>query len=90
MDDFQLIRANLALPSCSLVSVEEAFLVVPTLTAGLIILGITFLQLNRILDLSDYSITFARPRERKHRILLDGKFLMGTAVFSTTLLVLRF
>jgi hypothetical protein len=32
-DDFKLIRANLALPSCSLVSVEEDFLVVPTLTA---------------------------------------------------------
>jgi hypothetical protein len=31
VDDFQLIRANLALPSCSPVSVEEDFLVVPTL-----------------------------------------------------------
>jgi hypothetical protein len=58
VDDFQRIRANLALPSCFLVSVEEDFLVVPTRTAGLIILGMTFLQFNCILDLPNFSITF--------------------------------
>jgi len=51
VDDFQIIRLKLSLPSCSFVSVEEDFLVVPTLTAGLIILGMTFLQANCILDL---------------------------------------
>ncbi len=75
MDDFQLICANLALPSCSLVSVEEDFLVVPTLTAGLIILGMNFLQFNCILDLPNFSITFAGPWERKHRIPLDGRVI---------------
>jgi hypothetical protein len=73
LDDFQLIRASLALPSCSPVSVEEDFLVVPTLTAGLIILGMTFLQSNCILDLPDFSITFAGPWERKHHISLDRR-----------------
>jgi hypothetical protein len=72
VDDFQLIRANLALPSCYFVSVEEDFLVVPTLTAELIILRMTFLQSNCILDLPDFSIPFAGLWERKHRIPLDG------------------
>ena len=75
VDDFQIIRLNLSLPSCSFVSVEEDFLVVPTLTAGLIILGMTFLQANCILDLPDLSITFAGPWQRKYRISLDGQVL---------------
>jgi hypothetical protein len=33
----------------------------------------TFLQSNCILDLPDFSITFAGPWERKHRISLDGR-----------------
>ena len=74
VDNFQLIRANLALPSCSLISVEEDFLVVPTLTAGLILLGMTFLQSNCILDLPEFSIIFAGPWQREHRMveLLDA------------------
>ncbi len=44
--DFQITRVNLAVPSIPSISVEEDFLVVPTLTAGLIILGMTFLQSN--------------------------------------------
>jgi hypothetical protein len=73
VDDFQLIRADLALPSCSVISVEEDFLVVPTLTAGLILLGMTFLQSNCILDLPEFSIIFAGPWQREHRISLDGR-----------------
>jgi hypothetical protein len=73
VDDFQLIRADLALPSCSLISVEEDFLIVPTLTAGIILLGMTFLQSNCILDLPEFSIIFAGPWQREHRISLDGR-----------------
>jgi hypothetical protein len=80
VEDFQLIRANLALPSCSFVSVKEDFLVVPTLTAGLIILEMTFLQSNCILDLPDFSITLAGPWERKHRSSLDGRVVRCLAL----------
>jgi hypothetical protein len=73
VDDFQMTRVNLAVPSLSSVSVEEGFLVVPKLTARLIILGMTLLQSNCILYSPDFSITLAGPWERKHRIFLDGR-----------------
>jgi hypothetical protein len=75
VDGLQIIRVNLAVPSILSISVEEDFLVVPTLPAGLIILGMTFLESNCILDLPDVSITYGGSWERKHRISLDGSMV---------------